>query len=88
MAVLVLQPHPAYAAALEVGSLAKAPVIDGDIGDAEWTGAGLGDQNFVQIERSRPSLDVNFLLGDLTNELQSRDPAVRSLAIFGNFFVF
>lgn len=46
-----LTPIAAFAAApLGVGSLAVAPTIDGDIGDAEWTGANVADQNFVQIE--------------------------------------
>jgi hypothetical protein len=46
-----LLPLRAHAAApLGVGSLAVAPTIDGDIGDAEWTGANIADQNFVQIE--------------------------------------
>src|SRR5262245_66190690 len=41
----------AYAAApLGVASLAVAPTIDGDIGDSEWIGTAVADQNFVQIE--------------------------------------
>jgi hypothetical protein len=45
-----LVPLPVDAAALRVAPLAKATVIDGDVGDAEWTGASVADQNFVQIE--------------------------------------
>jgi hypothetical protein len=46
-----LIPAPGYAAApLGVASLAAAPTIDGEIGDAEWVGAAVADQNFVQIE--------------------------------------
>jgi hypothetical protein len=47
-----LLPASAHAAAppLSVGSFAVAPTIDGDVGDAEWTGASVADQNFVQIE--------------------------------------
>jgi len=42
---------PSHAAApLGVAPLAVAPTIDGEIGDAEWIGAGAADQNFVQIE--------------------------------------
>jgi hypothetical protein len=42
---------PARAAApLGVASLPVAPTIDGDIGEAEWIGASVADQNFVQIE--------------------------------------
>ena len=50
--VVCLVPASAHAAAapLGVGSLAVAPTIDGEIGDAEWTGASASDQNFVQIE--------------------------------------
>ena len=39
-----------YAAALNIAPLAKPPVIDGDVGDAEWVGTAAADQNFVQIE--------------------------------------
>ena len=46
-----LLPAAVHAAApLGVGTLAVAPTIDGDVGDAEWTGANVADQNFVQIE--------------------------------------
>ena len=40
----------AAVAPLGVGTFAVAPTIDGDIGDAEWMGAAVADQNFVQIE--------------------------------------
>ena len=43
-------PASGYAAALEVASLEKAPTIDGDIGQSEWIGARISEQNFVQIE--------------------------------------
>lgn len=46
-----LTPAASHAAApLGVASLAVAPTIDGDVGDAEWIGAAVADQNFVQIE--------------------------------------
>jgi len=45
----LLTPTPGHAA-LEVASLANAPTIDGEIGESEWTGARIADQNFVQIE--------------------------------------
>ena len=45
----LLTPTPGHAA-LEVASLANAPTIDGEIGESEWSGAGIVDQNFVQIE--------------------------------------
>lgn len=46
-----LAPDPLYAAApLGVATFAQAPTIDGDVGDAEWVGAAVVDQNFVQIE--------------------------------------
>ena len=50
--VACVVPASAHAAAppLGVGTLAVAPTIDGDIGDAEWMGASVADQNFVQIE--------------------------------------
>jgi hypothetical protein len=49
--VACLSPARAHAAApLGVGTLAVAPTIDGDVGDAEWTGSNVADQNFVQIE--------------------------------------
>jgi hypothetical protein len=35
---------------LGVATLQVAPTIDGEIGDAEWLGAAVADQNFVQIE--------------------------------------
>jgi hypothetical protein len=45
-----LMPAPANAAEpLGVATLAVAPTIDGEIGDAEWLGAAVADQNFVQI---------------------------------------
>jgi hypothetical protein len=40
----------AAAAPLGVGSFAVAPTIDGEIGDAEWMGAAVSDQSFVQFE--------------------------------------
>ena len=45
----LLTPAPSRAA-LEVTRFANAPTIDGDIGETEWAGAGVADQNFVQIE--------------------------------------
>ncbi len=48
--VACLMPAPGYAAALNVASLAVAPTVDGEVGEAEWTGAAVADQNFVQIE--------------------------------------
>lgn len=46
-----LMPAAGYAAApLGVASLSVAPTIDGEIGDAEWLGAAVADQNFIQIE--------------------------------------
>jgi len=53
LAVLLacLTAAPGYAAApLGVATFAVAPTIDGDVGDAEWIGAAVADQNFVQIE--------------------------------------
>src|SRR5688500_16262782 len=48
---MCLIPACAHAAApLGVATLAVAPTIDGEVGDAEWTGAAIADQNFVQIE--------------------------------------
>jgi hypothetical protein len=35
---------------LGVATLQVSPTIDGEIGDAEWLGAAVADQNFVQIE--------------------------------------
>jgi hypothetical protein len=55
-AVLILSliacatPALVHAAALEVGVLTKPPAIDGFLGDDEWAGASVADQNFVQIE--------------------------------------
>lgn len=48
--VVCFVPTSGYAAALEVATLAMPPTIDGDIGDSEWAGARIVDQNFVQIE--------------------------------------
>src|SRR6266436_6706836 len=48
--VVCLVPMSGYAATLEVATLAMPPTIDGDIGDSEWAGARIVDQNFVQIE--------------------------------------
>jgi hypothetical protein len=49
--IVCLAPARAHAASpLQVGSLAVAPMIDGEIGESEWTGAGAADQDFIQIE--------------------------------------
>ena len=45
-----LTPVARAAAPLGAGTLAVAPTIDGEVGDAEWTGASVADQNFVQVE--------------------------------------
>ena len=50
-AIACWAPESGHAAApVGVATFAVAPTIDGDIGDAEWTGAAVADQNFVQIE--------------------------------------
>jgi hypothetical protein len=51
--VLALSGRSAPAAdrpTVEAGSLPAPPVIDGDISEAEWTGAAVLDEHFVQIE--------------------------------------
>ena len=50
-AIACWAPESGHAAApVGVATFAVAPTIDGDIGDAEWTGAAVADQYFVQIE--------------------------------------
>ena len=50
-AVSWLLPAPALAQrSLDVASLERAPTVDGEIGESEWSGAGIIDQPFVQIE--------------------------------------
>ena len=44
-------------------------------------------QNLAQIERGFVRLTINFLFGNLPHQLQSRDPAVRPFAVFGDHLI-